>query len=312
MAEQFANLASTTLASAYTAGSGSISLVSASGWPTSGTFTLVIRDQASKAIKLLFRVTSVSGTTFSGASEGADASANAGDLVDGTMVTVASFAQFKADILAAVPPASNPNPFLQALTAPVAANFSQKNFNVGSGVVSSQFNLSSPVTAISILQHDPNGTNNAIALGKAKLNALFTVTIAFTIRTPPGTNGCGGLWLSDGSGGPNIIWWTVSQGGFGERISTYSSFTAFSADLVAPIHDPLSLGPLVWMRIQETASARIYSVSSDGVNWAQIRTEGNTAQMTTAQYGWSIANRTGSSSAPDAMMTVYHFTETTP
>jgi len=307
MAEQFANLFSTTLASGYTAGSGSISVVSASGAPSVGTFTLVIRDSSTKAIKLLFRVTSVSGTTFTGASEGTDASANAGDLVDGTMITVASLAQFKADILASVA-----NPFIQALTAPVAANFSQKNFNVGSGVVSTQQNLSSPVQAITLIQHDPNATNNAIALAKAKINALFTVTIAFTIRTPPGTNGCGGLWLSDGSGGPNIIWWTVSQGGFGERVSTYSSFTAFSADLIAPIHDPLTLGPLVWMRIQETASARIYSVSSDGVNWAQIRTESNVAQMTTAQYGWAIANRTASSSAPDAMMTVYHFTETTP
>lgn len=111
MSEQFANLASSTLASAYTAGAGSISVASASSFPTSGTFTVVIRDQATKAIKLLFRVTSVAGATFSGAAEGTDTAANAGDLVDGTMVTVASLAQFKADILASAGGGGNTTSF---------------------------------------------------------------------------------------------------------------------------------------------------------------------------------------------------------
>jgi hypothetical protein len=96
--EQFANLYSTTLASSYTAGAGSISVTSATGAPTTGTFTLVIRDSSTKAVILLFRVTSVSGTTFTGAAEGADTNAASSSLVDGTMVTVASLAQMRADI----------------------------------------------------------------------------------------------------------------------------------------------------------------------------------------------------------------------
>ncbi len=96
--EQFRNLYSSTLASGYTSGSGSITVTSATGAPAAGNFTLVIRDSSTKAVKLLFRVTSVSGTTFSGGSEGADANANAGDLVDGTMVTVASLAGMRANM----------------------------------------------------------------------------------------------------------------------------------------------------------------------------------------------------------------------
>ena len=309
MSEQFANLASTTLASAYTVGSGSISVMSAAGFPTSGTFTLVIRDQASKAIKLLFRVTSVSGTTFSGASEGTDAAANSGDLVDGTMVSVAMIAQLKADILASVPP--NTNPFIYNLTAPVAANFTQKNFNVGSGVVSTQINLSSPITAITLIQHD-SGQNQMIALAKAKLAATFTITLGFTASFPFGSNAVGGLFLTDNGGGPNIIHWSPIQPGFGGRCSIFSSYTGFSADIFGPQGQPTSVGPLFWMRIQETASARIYSVSSDGVNFAQVFTESNTAHFTTVQYGWALANRSGGANALEAMMTAYHFTETNP
>lgn len=98
MPEQIANLASTTLASSYTAGAGSISVTSASGFPSVGTFTLTIRDQVTKAITLLFRVTSVSGTTFTGAAEGSDANANSGDLVDGTIVSVAALKQISQDL----------------------------------------------------------------------------------------------------------------------------------------------------------------------------------------------------------------------
>lgn len=310
MSEQFANLASTTLASAYTAGSGSISVVSASSFPASGTFTLVIRDQASKAIKLLFRVNTVAGTVFSGASEGADASANTGDLVDGTMVTVASLAQFKTDILAAVPPASNSNPFLQALTAPVAANFAQKNFNVGSGVVSSQFNLTTPVTAVSLLQHDPSATNNMIALAKAKINALFTITLGFSFIASA-SNAQAGLWIADGTAGPNMRAFVV-QNGFGIRDSLFTNYTSFGGDAYGPIGQPVIGGPLIWLRVQETASARISSISSDGVNWAQFGTQSNTANFTTTQYGFGLAARTAGGNTADAMMTVYHFSETTP
>ena len=91
MAENLQNIYSTTLASSYTAGAGSISVNAA---PTAGngtyTMSLVIRDQTTKAVKLIFRVTSVTGTTLTGAAETVpgDANANSGELVDGSMITV--------------------------------------------------------------------------------------------------------------------------------------------------------------------------------------------------------------------------------
>lgn len=97
MSEQLANLYSSTLAGSYTSGSGSISVSSASGAPATGTFSLTILDQTTGAVKLIYRVASVSGTTFTGAAEGADANASSGDIVIGTMLTAASLQQLFLD-----------------------------------------------------------------------------------------------------------------------------------------------------------------------------------------------------------------------
>jgi hypothetical protein len=94
--EQFANIASTTLASNYTSGSGSISVSSATGFPTSGTFTVTLLNGST--VVLIYRVTSVSGTTFSGAAESADTNVTAGATVVGTMLSAAALSQIELDV----------------------------------------------------------------------------------------------------------------------------------------------------------------------------------------------------------------------
>lgn len=114
MAEQFINLYDSTLNGGYTAGSGTMVVTSASGLPTSGTYSLIVRDQTTKAIKLIFRVASRSGTTLSGAAEGSDVNAASGDLVSGGIATAASMSQALNDRVAQRIP-------------PVSANFSWVN-----------------------------------------------------------------------------------------------------------------------------------------------------------------------------------------
>jgi hypothetical protein len=75
--ELFANLAETTLASGYTSGGASITVASASGFPTTGTFRVRLGNTG----KTIYRIDSVSGTTFTGGAEANDANANAGDTV---------------------------------------------------------------------------------------------------------------------------------------------------------------------------------------------------------------------------------------
>lgn len=201
--------------------------------------------------------------------------------------------------------------FIQTLTAPVSGNFTQKNFNVGAGVVSTQVNNSTPVTSITIKQHDTS-TNNMIALVKAKLASTFTITIGFSCAGASSSNYIAGLYLDDGGAGPNIIHWTPTQPGFGTRISVYSNFTNFSSDIVSNSGQMAVVGPLVWYRIQETNANRIYSVSSDNITYSQVFSEANNAHFTTSNYGFAVANRTGSSSAAECQMTVYSFVESNP
>lgn len=206
------------------------------------------------------------------------------------------------------------NPYIHALTAPVAANFTQTNFNVGASVVTTQTNNTSPVVSITLTQHDPTATNNFAILDKAKLAATFTVTIGFTQASPMSNNAVCGLLVRDSSAGPNIISWSTGQAGFGERISVFASFTSFSADLAGNTGQPVHQGGLIWQRIQETGGARIYSTSSDGLftTPTQVFTESNVAHFTTTRYGFGCASRAGTANAPDSSMTVYSFTETNP
>jgi hypothetical protein len=75
--ERFANLAETSLASGYTSGGASISVTSAAGFPSAGVFRVRLGNTG----KTIYRVDSVSGTTFTGAAEANDANANSGDSV---------------------------------------------------------------------------------------------------------------------------------------------------------------------------------------------------------------------------------------
>jgi len=197
--------------------------------------------------------------------------------------------------------------FIQTLTAPVAANFSQINFNTGSGVTTTQTNNSTPVTSISLIQSDPSTTTEIAGITKAKIAATFTVTIAWTMAPGTGGQGLAGLWLTDGSANNLFICYQAQSNGI-LRAPVFSSFAgAFVGDVVNAATN--LVGPLAWARIQETASNRLYFISSDGNTWTQIASESNTAHFTTTQYGFAVENRGGGGSVAG---TLYSFTESTP
>jgi hypothetical protein len=201
--------------------------------------------------------------------------------------------------------------FIQTLVPPIAANFTQQNFNAGSGVATTQFNNSAPVASVTVLQHDPSNTQNIAALSKNKLAATFTVTVALSLVSGS-PNGIAGLWLSDGGSPPNNIIVGYQNGTAGLRIPLFSNFTTFSSDIISAISPYDSGGPLAWIQVQETASARVYRLSSDGINFAQLFTESNTAHFTTAQYGFAVEPRGSTSTQPDAAVTLWSFKETNP
>src|SRR5580693_5015834 len=95
--EQLANLLSTTLASGYTSGGTSISITSATGFPSTGTFSVLILDQTTKAPKLLLTCTARSGTTLTTTPESTDTNCSSGDIVIAGMLSVRSVNQIFTD-----------------------------------------------------------------------------------------------------------------------------------------------------------------------------------------------------------------------
>lgn len=215
-------------------------------------------------------------------------------------------------------PASASGGGLQPLTAPISGNFSQKNFNVGSGVTSFQFNNVTGSTSITLSQNDPSNTGNFIAIDKAVIaSKSFTLSVGFVLAVggSAASNGAG-LWLSDGGGTPNSLMYgwqgntNTAQGLFAD---TFSSFLVSSAGAgIMHTNACFSPGPLTWVRIVEDASHRTYFVSSDGINWGQVFQETVTNHFTTTRYGFMLFPNGVSSGSPNAMATMYSFSETTP
>jgi len=209
-------------------------------------------------------------------------------------------------------------PFFQTLGAPIAATFTQQNFNTGSGVTTTQSNNTSPVISMTLDQHDPNATKNIVALDKAVIaSESFTLTEALSIAPGAGTNAEYGLYLSDGGSPPNIIIFGM-QAGSGAPASgvilvafTFTTFTAFGTT-VFQAGPPSGFGPLLWLRVVETATTRSYQTSSDGINFAQVFSESVTAHFTTARYGFGLGLQAANAVNADAMGTLYSFNATTP
>ena len=301
MSEQLANLYSTTLAAPYVAGSLAITVTSATGAPGSGTFTLTILDAGTGDVILLFRVTSVAGPVFTGAAEGPDTNAASASIVVGTILSAAAITQLFADH-------PGGGGFIQPTTPPVFGNFSNLNFNVGTSVVTTRDDNTSPADAITLQQTDPGHTGNTAAIQKAPINAAFTITLGLSLMSTPGAGGLLGLWLSDG-GSNGIIFGTYNQTEWFIIAITSLTNSGGGASSVYNVAASLTTGPLLWLRVQETASARNYYLSADGVRFILILTESNTAHFTTADYGIGgfMFNSGGS-----AQVVLYSFTETTP
>lgn len=309
MSEQLANLYSATVqGGGYVHGSGTmVASTAVSGTqPTLGTFSITVLDGSGNVL-LIFRVASVSGSTFTGVAEGPDADAPAGSIIVGTMLTVDSINQLFADH-------AGGGGFIQPLTTPVAGDFTALNFNTGTGVATTQSNNTS---SISLLQHDPNTTQQMAALAKSKLASTFTIQLGMSMMGFPignnTPNQCiAGIWISDGGSPPNNIFWCLQGDNQGYRIPVFSDFSTFAGDILPQGSlniEPLPQGPLLWFQIQETASARIYSLSGDGTLFFPVFSESNTAHFTTLDYGWACQNR---SQPGNVLISAYSFVETNP
>jgi hypothetical protein len=248
MSEQFANIASTTLASSYTAGSGSLSLTSAIGFPISGTFTLTLRDPTSKAVLLIYRVTSVSGTTFSGSAESSDTNVSGGALVDGTVLSVDALAQIKLDWGIA------PYNF----TDPTLPSYSWRS--QGSSTVNNR--------GKSVFLWQPANSSNNIAGREVSVpgSTPYTYTVAcIPLITNQNFQGVG-IYLTDGT---KLITFAFGAAGANTlSVASWNSSSSFNSTLTNP---NVGYWPgIAWLQVINDGTNLTWNLGVNGTDWMTI------------------------------------------
>ena len=284
--EKFANLAETTLASGYTSGGGSISVTSASGFPTAGVF----RVRLGNAGKTIFRVDSVSGTTFTGGAEANDANASAGDTVInvGTRAVGERFLQSpetgEANAPSGVSGADDywPNWKVKRLDQSGWSWVNQGAASVDQqkGMVQLLSPASVAGTSVRARVTTAPGTPYTIEMGlvpyfptAGSVSNLAAIGIAFR---ESGTGKMVVIFFANfkaSSGtGPSAIF-----------VATYTNATTFNtnlAEFVTVILPPSYLAfPVMWLRVTDNGTNLIFEYSYDRVHWTTLTTAGRTAFM---------------------------------
>lgn len=286
--EVFANLAETTLASGYTSGGSSLSVASATLFPTTGVFRVALGNTA----KTIFRVDSVSGTTFTGAAEAFDGNADSGQAV--TLVASKAVAER----------------FLQSPTAPelhaptgLAGVTRYGPIWPVRGVVAAEFSWVNQGSATDTVTGGvarlvcPGQSQNIRARMKSFPSSDFTVTAlvlpimrtiadaeAGIIFREAGTD----KWQAIRLAHDNIIYvsnWTAANAFAANQFTGAAAASSFA----------WSFAWALWLRVRYDGTNVVYSYSFDGVHWVQALSEAKTARFTTApdQVGYFVNDRTG-------------------
>lgn len=269
--EVFANLAETTLASSYTSGGSSISVASAALFPTIGTFRVALGNSS----KTIFRVDSVSGTTFTGAAEAFDGNASSGDKVTlvASKATAERFLQSPVSGEQRAPSGVSAADFYGPVSKLVALDQSSWSWVNQTSGVSAAVDQASGVVYLRTAAR-ASGLNVALR-DKAAPSTPYTITV---LVVP--------LWSTTISG-PGIALRQSSSGKFinlfldrgSVVVNKDTSPTAFSSqpwNVGAAGHG----GP-VWLRMSDDGTTIKFSYSKDGVNFIEALSETRTTFLLT-------------------------------
>ena len=265
--ELFANLAETTLASGYTSGGASITVTSASSFPTTGTF----RVRLSNAGQTIYRVDSVAGAVFTGGAEFNDANATAGDTVKivASRAVAERFTQSpsagEARLISGIAAIDFYGPVYK-LTPVVAANFAW--LNQGGATVAD-------ASGVSYLQVGAQ-SQDIRARARTAPATPYTVTALVAPEFENIGNQDVGIGFHEiGSGKSQAIRLTAD---FLVAVTNSTALNAIGSNqfVTGRFFSPW------WLRIRDDGTNLIFSYSADGINFRQLVSNLRTAQFTTA------------------------------
>lgn len=313
--EKFSNLGETTLAAGYTSGGTTLSVAAAGSFPSVGVF----RVRLGNANRTIWRVDSVSGTTFTGAAEANDGNANSGDAVKivASKSVAERFTQApepNESIL--VSGANAVDEYFTFLTKTKRLDQSGWTWlQQGSAAVNQANGL------VRITGHSAAGTQ---IRGRyfAYPTAPFTIIAGFRPTFPGATNLANLAALAIGgyeSGTGKMVLLNAANfdysngnalnGNFAFQGMTNTTTTAtlygqhkggtnFNAvginNFIPPFH-------LVWLKYEDNNTNVIASWSWDKINWNQIVSQARATGYTTMadKFGWFMQLQSASISTPD-------------
>jgi hypothetical protein len=320
--QQYTNLAGSSLSVSYTAGNTTLTLQSGDGalFPSSGDFTVGV----DKPPTFFLKCTSRSGdvlTVGASATEGTTAASRTIGTPITHVLTAGAMRSMFGDYLSVGPFASRPaSPFAgfryKATDSPVDSVYDGTNWNdfVRDSKVTlpingnfSWINQGSATVADNgggVILSTPNDTSESLHIRKvASLAPPYTVELGYENLCFPKNSALCGLCVGD-SVSTKIITLINEASNFAQElnIDQWSSPTNSFNQLVGGNQTiPIKL---VFLKMHNDGTNRLYSWSNDGQNWVQIYSEGNTTFITENYVGFGVA--TENNGLPAAMQ-VYHF-----
>jgi hypothetical protein len=267
--ELFANLAETTLASGYTSGGASISVTSASGFPTAGRF----RVRLGNAGQTIYRVDSVAGTTFTGGAEFNDANASSGatvKIVASRQVAERWLQSPDAEIFSpsGVSGADRWGP-VRRVVYPITADFAWGN--QGAAAIDTTYGF----TRLSL----PSTSTNIRRRGKSAPGTPYTITAMFHYADA-NVSKYGGLFFRE-SGTSKLHLFQFMATTNNCQIVNFTNDTTFNSNpnnVTLPGSILGTLGPF-WFRVTDNATNLLFAASRDGLYYTTDMSIGRTSFM---------------------------------
>lgn len=299
-AERFANLAETTVDSAYTATDTTLEVADASAFPSAGPF----RVRIGNADKTLWRVDSVSGNVFTGAAEEFDGNASVGDTV------VCVWTKGSAERLIQSPDSGD----MVMPSGPLGAD--RYSAFGGFKVVPldqsgwSWFNQGSAAVAQGggvVRLFDASNTGGTNIRGRLRGSYPSPPFVLVAVVKPWFENAeytgafqaldSIGIAVSDGTKYKDFIAsnFTWGTGHAPSVIGVEKMNTVSSAG--AEVAHSLILPPLIWLKLEDDNTNQIFSYSFDGINYVTLLSEARTTFLTPSDIGIVMNHQTGATPA---------------
>lgn len=311
--ESFANNASTTLSAAITDTTGtSISVTSASGFPSSGNYRIVIDSE-------YFVVTGGQGTTTWTVTRGAESSTAAthsNSAAVTQVLTNGGLLQARSDLYLLDTFANRPS---AGVAGRLFKSSDGERIWRDNGSSWEVFNFGATETAVPTSSWSWDNQNSAtitdntdgMSLIKGVTNnsqwavryrtiqaAPYTLVVMIDPQPSLDNNSYWGVNLRDSSSGKYIHFYQAfanADPGVVVLLDYNSAINTFSSNKVSvnPGKSPL---PYRWMKIKDDNTNRSYHISQDGLNWIQVFSAARTDYITPDGCGFGVA--TASSTYP--------------